>query len=144
MSLGPFDDDPADRGTRPHPSQMPPPYQPPPPYPQSYAVPVVPMAAPTNGVATAGGVCGIVAAAISWIPVINFFSLVLSILAVALGGVGWKRANTLQSETGRPTGRGMAITGVVIGALGLVIALAMIVALGSALSELSNTPTSTQ
>lgn len=122
----------------------PPPYLPPPTaytpaYPAAY-----PAVRPTNGVATAGGVCGIVAAAISWIPIVNVFSLVLSIVAVALGAVGWRRANTLQREAGQPIGRGMAITGVVIGAVGLTLALIFIVALGSALNDLSHTtPTTT-
>lgn len=113
------------------------------PHPTQYGYqPAHAIAPPTNTLATAGGVCGIVAASISWIPLINVFSLVLSIIAVALGAVGWKRANTLQRDVGRPIGRGMAITGVVIGAVGLALALIFIVALGSALNDLSHvTPT---
>lgn len=94
---------------------------------------------PSNGVATAGGVCGIVAASISWIPIINFFSLVLSIIAVALGAVGFARANKLREQTGEPIGRGMAITGIVIGCVGLVLAAIFIAALGSALNDLTHT-----
>lgn len=128
---------PSDVQHRPYPDRFTPPQS-------GYPLPGYPpvMAAPSNGVATAGGVCGIVAAAISWIPIVNLFSFVLSIIAVALGAVGWKRANAMQREVGRPIGRGMAITGVVLGAIGLAIALIFIVALGSALNDISN-PTST-
>lgn len=92
----------------------------------------------TNGVATAGGVCGIVAASISWIPLINVFSLVLSLIAVALGGVGLKRANDYGSEGRGTPGKGMAITGIVLGVIGIAIALVLITALGSALNDLSH------
>lgn len=135
-------DDDGDRTIQPHGATPYPPVAQPTTYGgPGYAIPVM-APRPANSVATAGGVCGIVAAAISWIPLINVFSLVLSIIAVALGAVGWKRANTLQRDVGRPIGRGMAITGVVIGAVGLALALIFIVALGSALNDLSHvTPT---
>lgn len=99
---------------------------------------------PSNGVATAGGVCGIVAAAISWVPLINVFALVLSIIAVAFGAVGLRRANAYARDGYGPVGRGMAITGIVIGVIGLIFALIFIVAIGSAINDISrNIPTTT-
>lgn len=138
--------DPYERGLAPGGARRvnpPEPVYPPPPahYAGSMPPPMAVYAQPTNGLATAGGVCGIVAAAISWIPIINFFSLVLSIVAVALGGVGLARANRLQRETGRPIGKGMAITGIVIGAVGLVAAALFIAAIGSALTQVGTTTT---
>lgn len=97
---------------------------------------------PTNGVATAGGVCGIVGAAISWIPLINIATLALSIVAVALGGIGLARATRYARDGHGPIGRGMAITGIVIGAVGLALALMFIAAIGHAFNDLT-TPTAT-
>jgi hypothetical protein len=101
--------------------------------------PGYPPVRPTNGLATAGGVCGIVAAAISWVPLVNFFALVLSIIAVAFGAIGLSRANKIRQQTGEPVGKGMAITGIVIGCIGLVLAVLFIAVLGAALSDLPNT-----
>jgi hypothetical protein len=119
------------------PQRGPGPYMPPPinygPPPQvNYGPPTVQR--PSNGVATAGGVCGIVGAALSWIPIVNLFSLVLAIIAAALGGVGLARANRYEKEGLPPAGRGMAITGIVLGAAGLLIALVVIAAVGTAFS----------
>ncbi|MCH7229485.1 DUF4190 domain-containing protein [Glycomyces sp. L485] len=65
---------------------------------------------PRNGLGTAGLVCGIVAVPLSFIPVVNFFTWPLGVLAVVFGAVGWSRANR-----GEATNRGQAITGLVLG-----------------------------
>ena len=70
----------------------------------------------TNGIAIAAGVCGIIAVALCWIPFVDYFSVVLGVLAIILGILGVRRADAYGS------GRGMAITGIVCGAVGLAIA----------------------
>ncbi|TDP97893.1 DUF4190 domain-containing protein [Labedaea rhizosphaerae] len=68
----------------------------------------------TSGMAVAGMVLGIITVVGWWIPI---GSVVLGALAVALSGVG-------MAQTGNPasgySGRGLAITGLVCGIIGLV------------------------
>ena len=115
----------------------PPPYAPPSPAPyapQAYgamssppqAFPIAPVYAPVpgyavpgtlqprgNGMATTGGTLGIVGAALSLIPLIGIFiGLVMGVLAIIFGGVGMGRANNLGGA-----GKGMAVTGLVLGIL---------------------------
>lgn len=113
----------------PNPPPPPPSAPPPAPLPQPYgqapfAYPSVPYylqpARPNNGIGTAGGVVGIVAAALFWIP---FVSGIMGIVAVSLGGVGLNRANQLGGAS-----KGMAITGIVCG--GVVIALNILLIIG--------------
>jgi hypothetical protein len=70
----------------------------------------------TNGIAIAAGVCGIVAVVLCWIPFVDYVSIVLGVLAIIFGILGLRRADAYGS------GRGMAITGIVCGAVGLAIA----------------------
>jgi hypothetical protein len=70
----------------------------------------------TNGIAIAAGVCGIIAVVLSWIPFVDYISIVLGALAIILGIVGLRRAD------GYGSGKGMAITGIVCGSVGLAIA----------------------
>lgn len=70
----------------------------------------------TNGIAIAAGVCGIVAVVLCWIPFVDYVSIVLGVLAIIFGILGVRRADAYGS------GRGMAITGIVCGAVGLTIA----------------------
>lgn len=60
-----------------------------------------------KGLSVASMVLGIIAAALWCIPFVNF---VCGILAAVMGGIGLKKANT-----GEGGGRGMAITGLVLG-----------------------------
>lgn len=62
----------------------------------------VPIQAPTNGMATASLVLGI----------LGFFLPILSILALIFGGIGISNANQ------GATGKGLAITGLVLGIIG--------------------------
>ena len=70
----------------------------------------------TNGIAIAAGVCGIIAVVLCWIPFVDYLSIVLGVLAIIFGIIGVRRADAYGS------GRGMAITGIVCGAVGLAIA----------------------
>jgi hypothetical protein len=65
---------------------------------------------PKNGLGTAALVCGIVAVVVSFIPVVNWFTWALGVLAVVFGSVGWARANK-----GLATNKPFAITGLVLG-----------------------------
>lgn len=71
----------------------------------------------TNGIAIAAGVCGIIAVVLCWIPFIDYISVVLGTLAIIFGIIGVRRAD------GYGSGKGMAITGIVCGTVGLAIAL---------------------
>jgi hypothetical protein len=64
--------------------------------------------------ATTGGILGIVGFVVGWIPLLGiFFGIVLGILAIVFGSIGISRAGKLPGATGR----GMAITGLVLGIL---------------------------
>jgi len=112
----------------PHPDPIPPPTYPPQPYPpQAYGVApfTYPPGAPypyqvssgSNGVAIAAFVVGVIAIVLSWIPVLD---IVLAAPAVILGGLGLSRANRNQG-----TGKGFAIAGLVLGAIAIVVTLAV-------------------
>jgi hypothetical protein len=96
----------------------PPPYAPPAYGAPAYGAPVY--GAPVygapprgNGMATTGGTLGIVGAALSLIPLIGIFlGLVMGVLAIIFGGVGMSRATNLGGA-----GKGMAVTGLVLGIL---------------------------
>lgn len=73
----------------------------------------------TNGMATAGGVVGIVGLVLSLIPIVGIFiGFVMGILAIIFGGVGLARYN----KTGAGS-KGLAITGVVLGIITVVLKL---------------------
>ena len=93
------------------------PYPPPQYPPQSYGwarTPIHPTgasrylaASPSNGVAVAAFVIGVIAIVLSWIPL---FDIALAAPAIILGGLGISRADRPQG-----TGKGLAIAGVVLG-----------------------------
>jgi hypothetical protein len=112
-----------------------------PPYPGSYPQAYNPMSPPgtqfmtgqyaqamrpSNGVGTAGGVVGIVAAVLLWFP---YVGLILGVIGVVLGAVGLSRSNRLYGA-----GKGMSIAGIVCGGVALVINILFIVAISSAIS----------
>jgi hypothetical protein len=80
-------------------------------HPQAYVT-----APPGNGLGIAGGVCGIVAVVLCWIPFVDYISIVLGALAIIFGSIGIRHANAQGGG-----GKGMAITGVVTGIVALVI-----------------------
>jgi len=65
---------------------------------------------PSNGLATASLVLGILGIALFW-----FLGFIMSILAIVFGGVGLSRANA-----GAP-GKGTATAGLILGIVGLVL-----------------------
>jgi hypothetical protein len=76
-------------------------------------------APPTNGLAITSFVIGIVAIVLCWIPI---FDLVLSVPAFILGILGLSKAN----QTGG-SGKGLAISGLVLGAIASAATLLVIV-----------------
>ena len=94
--------------------------------PPSYGRPVTQKKA---GTAVASMVLGILAVLIGWIPVVGWFiGFVLAVLAIVLGTVAIGQANKRPTEFG---GKGMAITGLVLGVVTLAIALLFWVLVGS-------------
>ncbi|HVM18452.1 MAG TPA: DUF4190 domain-containing protein [Egibacteraceae bacterium] len=79
----------------------------------------------SNGPAIAALVLGIVALVLSWLPGINIIAVLLAIAALVTGFIGIRNANR-----GAP-GKGMAIAGVVTGALGLILAVLILVGLAT-------------
>lgn len=105
------------------PQQPPPPQQPqygaypgsyPPPPPQGYAYPP-PASAPRNGI----GIAALVIAIIALLSV--FGGIVLGVVAVILGFIGWGRA-----KRGEATNGGVAMAGIVLGFLSIIEAIVVI------------------
>ncbi|MEL7237754.1 MAG: hypothetical protein AAGK78_02740 [Planctomycetota bacterium] len=67
-----------------------------------------------SGLSIAALICGIVALLTSFIPCVNFLSLVLALVAIGLGIAGWV------SSSGKNQSPTMGIIGVVLGALSFV------------------------
>ena len=100
----------------------------PPPAPQ----PGLSTQAPTNGangLATAGFVLGLLGLLGSWIPVISIVGILLGVIGVVLAGVGLARSK----EVG--VGKGLAIAGLILGALAVVIAIIVNVVFLAAVDE---------
>lgn len=82
-----------------------------------------------NAFATAGMVLGIVAAAISWIPILGIFALVIALVGLPLAGIGFARAR----RTG--VGNSYSIAGIALNTVALLIWFAWAAVWGVALSE---------
>ncbi|MBE6946213.1 MAG: DUF4190 domain-containing protein [Ruminococcaceae bacterium] len=80
----------------------------------------------TKNKSIAALVCGILGLVGGWIPVVCYFTLVLSIVAIVLGAKAQKQAKAL----GEPTG--MATGGLVTGIIGVVLAVLSIVCVACA------------
>ncbi|WP_018331135.1 DUF4190 domain-containing protein [Actinomycetospora chiangmaiensis] len=89
----------------------------------------VPPPAPRNGLATAGFVVALIGAVLALIPIIGIVSWVLSPVGLVLSIVGIVAA----SKSG--IGRGLAIAGAVLGAVGLLICMIWVAVIGSAVSK---------
>lgn len=101
----------------------------------SYA-PMPPAPAPVqfkNGLGTAGFVLGLVGLIFAFIPIIGVVAWPLVILGLIFGIVG-----TLRANRGRASNKGLAITAVVLSALGLVICVIWTAAFGKAVSDTAN------
>ncbi|MCX5971695.1 MAG: zinc-ribbon domain-containing protein [Coprothermobacterota bacterium] len=64
---------------------------------------------PSNGTATAGFVCGLVAIILVWIPWVSLIAIILGVIGLILSGLGLSQANKMAGS-----GRGMAIAGLVL------------------------------
>jgi len=86
---------------------------------QPYAQP------PSNGMAIASMVLGILSILFGWIPIIGFVSWVLAPLGLIFGFI----------SMGKPTGKGFAITGLITSAIGLLICILWVIGIGAAMSQ---------
>ncbi|HEY3894758.1 MAG TPA: DUF4190 domain-containing protein [Pseudonocardiaceae bacterium] len=86
-------------------------------------------AAQRNGFGVTALVLGIVGAVFSWVPVLG---LILAVLAVVFGALGYARA-----RKGQATNSGMAIAGLVLGVIAFVIQIIVFAAVGTAANQAS-------
>ena len=80
----------------------------------------------SNGAGTTAGVLGIIAVILMFIPVADFGGNLLGVLAVIFGIVGISRANRIGG-----VGKGMAITGLVLGLIAVLVSVIFIIAVYS-------------
>lgn len=80
---------------------------------------------PRNGAGVAALVLGVVAILLCWIPVLN---VILGILAIIFGIVGWRRG-----RRNNATNPGVAMTGIVLGILGLIASIVLVVIVAAVL-----------
>lgn len=93
------------------------------PEPPAYATPPPAYRQPSakkQGMAVASMVLGIITILIFWIPVVGFLGLVTALLAIVLGAIANSQANKKPEEFG---GKGMAITGLVLGIVAIALML---------------------
>ncbi len=98
--------------------------------------PSPPMPAPNqykNGLGTAGFVLGLVGLIFAFIPIIGVIAWPLVILGLIFGIVG-----TLRANRGQASNKGLAITAVVLSAIGLVICVLWTAAFGKAVNDAAN------
>jgi len=95
--------------------------------------PIVTYVAPSgNGIAVAALCCAITGVVLGLIPILAVPALVLGILGLVFGIVGTKRAAE------RHLKRGMAITGIVLGVIAVVLAIAGFVIVNNAFNNFSS------
>jgi hypothetical protein len=104
------------------------------PYAPSDAVPggLAPVPARRSGLALAAFVVGLVSILVCLIPVVNVVSIVGGLVAVVLAVLA------LRKLAPGITGKGFAITGLVLGAVSVVVAVLMLVAIGAAVKTLDD------
>jgi len=81
-----------------------------------------------NGLGVAGFVCGLIAAIAGLIPLLFWISFPLGVLGLVFGGIGWGRARS-DPERG---GKGLSIAGVILGIIGIGLAIIGIVIINNA------------
>ena len=120
-------------GQQPHPG--PPWGVPPGQQPSYYGGPPMAYARPAaNGMAVAALVCGIVGAVIGTVPFFFWLAAILGVLAVIFGFVALGKANRGEGR------KGMSIAGVVLGFVGVVLAIVQVVAFGALFDEVTEDP----
>lgn len=81
------------------------------------------------GMAVASMVLGILAILIGWIPVVGWFlGSIMALLAIVLGAIAMGNANKRPAEFG---GKGMAVTGLVLGIITIALGLLFWIIIGS-------------
>jgi hypothetical protein len=95
------------------------------------AMPALPLR--KNGLGTTGFVLGLVGLLFAFIPLIGVIAWPLTILGLVFGIVGTVRVNRGQADN-----KGLAITGVVLSAVGLVICVIWTAAFGAAVTDAAN------
>ncbi|MEV6644247.1 Ltp family lipoprotein [Amycolatopsis sp. NPDC051371] len=88
---------------------------------------------PKNGLGTAGFVLGLIGLIFAFIPIIGIVAWPLTILGLIFGIVG-----TLRANRGQASNKGLAITAVVLSAIGLVICVLWTAAFGKAVNDAAN------
>ncbi|WP_051325358.1 DUF4190 domain-containing protein [Glycomyces tenuis] len=82
-----------------------------------------------NGFAVTALVLGIIALVLAFIPVVNLISFALGVIAIIFGIVG------LVTGRKRHAGRGMSLTGIILGVLALAVAVLMYVLVFDAVDD---------
>lgn len=90
---------------------------------------------PGKGLAIASLVLGILALPLSWVPIVGLFCAVMGIVAIVLGIIGIKKASA-----GTASGKGLAITGLALGALSVFLAVAMTIFTGPIMFKMLGDP----
>ena len=81
------------------------------------------------GMAVASMVLGILSILIGWIPIVGWFlGSIMALLAIILGAIAMSNANKRPAEFG---GKGMAVTGLVLGIISIGLAILFWVMVGS-------------
>lgn len=91
----------------------------------------------SNGLATAGFVLGLIGVLGSWIPILNFLSIVLGVIGIVLALVGLAKSGKVGA------GKGLAIAGVVLSALAIILPIVVNVAFVNAVDEVIDEGTKT-
>ena len=92
------------------------------------------VAPPSNGIGTAAGVLGIIAIVLTFVPYLDFAGVLLGILAIIFGAVGMGRAKRMGGR-----GRGMAVTGLVLGIISVALFVILLVAVYGAIYSATHT-----
>ncbi len=95
----------------------------------------------SSGMAIAALVCGILGIIGSFIPIVMYFTFVLAVLGIIFGANGLKKAKMTGVGNGlATTGLVLGIIGTAFGLIGVICAVCVLAATGSALNSLSSLP----
>lgn len=91
----------------------------------------------SNGIATAGFILALLGLLGSWIPVLNVLGILLGVVGVVLAAVGLAKSKKVNA------GKGLALAGIVLGALAVIFALLVNVVFVGAVDDAIDESTST-